>query len=242
MRISLLAAIALLGLESNGFAADAIATTEPAPAPLLVASTYNWSGAYIGAQAGYAWGSSFGGGFFKAGGADVVGSVDPRGFLGGLHAGYNYQLTNNLVIGAEGDINFASIKGSVDPMHDASGNPSPPGNSASADMTWNGSVRLRAGYAIDRLLPYLTGGLAFGRYKYEPSYGATGPLPGSKTQTGWDVGAGLEYAFTDHLTSRVEYRYTDFGRATYDIPGFPADETRIRLKTNDVRIGLTYKF
>ncbi len=239
MKISLLATVALLSFGSNAFAADAIGTTESPPAPLPVASTYNWSGAYIGAQAGYAWGSSFGGGFFKTGEPDVVGSVDPRGFLGGLHAGYNHQFTSNVVIGAEADINFASIKGSVDPMHDAAGNPSPPGNSASAEMTWNGSVRLRAGYAIDRFLPYLTGGVAFGQYKYEPSYGATGPLPGSKTQTGWDVGAGLEYAFTDHLTSRVEYRYTDFGRRDFSFDDLSSSN---RFRSNDIRLGVAYKF
>ncbi len=239
---SILLAGVLIALSRSAFAADAVTTTEPTPAPLPVASTYNWSGAYVGAQAGYAWGDSVGGDYVKTTGAvDVLGAVDPHGFLGGLHVGYNYQFTNNIVLGAEGDINFANLKGSANPLHTGSG-VGVPGNSATAEMDWNGSVRARVGYAIDRFLPYMTGGVAFGRYKFTPTYAATGPLPGSRTQTGWTIGAGLEYALSDHLTTRIEYRYTDFGSAKYDIPGFAAFETRVKLKTNDVRIGLTYKF
>ncbi|MET2830460.1 outer membrane protein [Mesorhizobium shangrilense] len=238
MRVSSIAGSAVLLVSlmaGTAYAADLV--TE-----LPIASTYNWTGGYVGAQAGYAWGDSVGGAYFKATGAvDANGNVDPRGFLGGLHTGYNYQFNNNAVLGVEGDINFASIRGSVNPLHFASGG-NALGNSASAEMTWNGSVRLRAGYAIDRFLPYVTGGVAFGRYGFDPSYGGTGPLSGSKTQTGWTIGAGLEYALTDHLTTRIEYRYTDFGSATYAIPGFSSEETRVNLKTNDVRIGLTYKF
>ena len=222
-------------MAGTAYAADLV--TE-----LPIASTYNWTGGYVGAQAGYAWGDSVGGDYLISSGAsDATGGVDPSGFIGGLHAGYNHQFTNNVVLGIEGDINFANIKGSMDPLHNSAGAPFPP-NSASAKMDWNGSVRLRAGYAIDRFLPYITGGVAFGRYEFTPDYAATGPIPGSKTQTGWTIGAGLEYALTDHLTTRIEYRYTDFGKATYDIPGFALYETRAKLTTNDVRIGLTYKF
>lgn len=243
MKSIFFAAAALVALSSSAaLAADAVATTEPAPAPLPVASTYNWSGGYVGVQAGYAWGDSTGGDYTKTAGlVDVLGAVDPHGSIGGLHGGYNYQFTNNIVLGAEGDINFADIRGSVNPLHNGSG-VGIPGNSASGEMDWNGSVRVRAGYAIDRFLPYVTGGVAFGRYKFTPTYAGTGPLPGSKTQTGWTIGAGLEYALSDHLTTRIEYRYTDFGSAKYDIPGFSTFETRVKLKTNDVRIGLTYKF
>lgn len=205
-------------------------------------TTYDWSGAYVGVQAGHGWGDSLGGGFTKAtGAADAIGNVDPDGFLGGLYAGYSRQFANNATLGVEGDISFTNFKGSVDPLHNPAGAPFPP-NSATSKMDWNGSVRIRAGYAIDRFLPYITGGVAFGRYEFTPEYTATGPLPGSKTQTGWTIGAGLEHALTDHLTTRIEYRYTDFGRATYEIPSFPLYESRVDLKTQDIRFGIAYKF
>jgi outer membrane immunogenic protein len=78
---------------------------------------------------------------------DVAGSVDPDGFQRGIYAGYNYQFSNKLALGAEADLNYAHLTGSVDPLEDAGGNPLL-GNSARGEMTWNGSARIRAGYAF----------------------------------------------------------------------------------------------
>jgi outer membrane immunogenic protein len=52
----------------------------------------------------------------------------------------------------------------------------------------------------------------------------------------------LDYAFTKNLIARAEYRYTDFGHASYDIPGFPDFQTRVNLKTSALQIGIAYKF
>lgn len=206
-------------------------------------SVYDWSGGYVGVQAGYGWGNSTGGVYIRSPSAPYgTAGFDPDGFLGGLYAGYNHQFGDNVIFGAEADLNYARLTADVDSFRYENGDPVPSGNSARAEMTWNGSVRIRAGYAFDRFLPYIAGGMAFGRYEFTPTYLVTGPLPGAKTQTGWTIGAGVDYAVTDNLIARVEYRYTDYGDARYDIPGFPGEETRVDLKTHDVRIGIAYKF
>ena len=118
-----------------------------------------------------------------------------------------------------------------------------PSNKMSSEMTWRGSVRARAGYAVDRFLPFVTAGIAFGRYELTPNYALTGPLPDSTVHVGPTLGLGVEYALTDRLNTRIEYRYTDFGDANYKIPGFGGFfESRTELKTHDIKLGLSYKF
>ena len=85
-----------------------------------------------------------------------------------------------------------------------------PGVDVSGRAKWTGAVRARAGYAVDRFLPYLAGGVAFTKYKVVID--ESGDIASdSQSLTGWTVGAGVEYAFTDQLMGRFEYRYTDFG-------------------------------
>ena len=91
-------------------------------------------------------------------------------------------------------------------------------------------------------MPYVTGGIAFGHFKYgleAPDYNEG--FSASKTFTGWTLGAGVEFALTDNLIGRAEYRYTDFGKNTVVDP---TDwyTNKVKFKTNDVRIGIAYKF
>ena len=94
---------------------------------------------------------------------------------------------------------------------------------------------------MDRLLPYVTGGLAFGHYSMTLDHGSD-HTEYSGTSTGWTIGAGLEYAFTNHLTTRIEYRYTDFGSIHGVFSGFPNESLDASLKSHAVRLGLSYKF
>lgn len=233
--ITLFAASALL--TTPALAADVIVYEEPAP---IVVDTFSWTGGYIGASAGYAWGKSP----FRNRSNDYVEGTDydPDGFLGGLYAGYNNQLSNNVVLGIDADLNFANIKGSGSDYVDYSDN-DPYDVNASSKMNWNGAVRARIGYSYDRLLPYIAGGVSFGEYKFDLRDKDDGELIFSEksTMTGWNIGAGLEYAATDNLILRAEYRYTDFGNKTFhDLWG--EDTAKIKLSTHDVRIGLAYKF
>jgi outer membrane immunogenic protein len=156
--------------------------------------------------------------------------------VGGLYVGYNHQFDSPLVIGVEGDIEYANVK-------DSFNNPFGGLSAGSADLRWQGSARVRVGYAFDRFLPYVTGGVAVGNFRFEG-----GPDPATlqswtKTKTGWTIGAGLEYAFADKWSARVEYRYTDFGTASGNLaPAFPFAIETMKVRDHAVRVGVSYKF
>ncbi|WP_378947690.1 outer membrane protein [Mesorhizobium sp. ANAO-SY3R2] len=200
------------------------------------AAAYNWSGVYVGIQAGYAWGRSD---YVEPFNTDYQMEYDPKGGFGGVFVGYNWQLANNFVLGAEADVYGGNIKGtSLYYYNDAQADD----GFGTAKLNWAGSVRARVGYSADRFLPYVAGGLAFGQYKYGgevPDWDSR--FSASRTYTGWTLGAGLEYAVTDNLIARFEYRYTDFGNKTITDPdGWWTN--KVDLKTNDVRFGISYKF
>lgn len=225
MRSILLATAAVFATTSCSFAADVL-TQEP------VTSTYNWTGLYVGAQAGYEWARTS----YTFNGPVPSGRFTPSGFVGGVYVGYNHQFDSPLVVGVEGDIEYANVK-------DSFNNPFGNRSAGSADLRWQGSVRARVGYAFDRFLPYVTGGVAFGHFRFEG-----GPAPGSlqswtKTKTGWTIGAGLEYAFADRWSARVDYRYTDFGTASGNLaPAFPFVTESMKIRDHAVRVGVSYRF
>jgi outer membrane immunogenic protein len=151
---------------------------------------------------------------------DFPGGSSSQDFNGGLvggFLGYNWQMDNNIVLGAEGDLNYNWNKEDIIP-----------GVDGGTDL--DGSVRARLGYAIDRTLLYATGGWQISR-----GYLDAGDGKDRKTFNGWTLGAGVDHAFTDRVFGRVEYRYADFGDK--DIDGVNVD-----LKQNSVVVGVGVKF
>ncbi len=194
---------------SGANAADAIQYEEPVP--VVSAPTFSWGGAYIGGQVGYGWAKSqFDGDVY------TTGDVKPSGFLGGLYAGYNFDLGNNVVLGIDGDITYNDQSEGVE-VFDADTVVGAYENK----LRWSGAARARAGYAIDRFLPYIAGGVAFGSIKNSGNlFGEN--FSESKTHTGWTIGGGVDYAATDNLILRLEYRYTDYGKKDFDFAGLCA--------------------
>ncbi|OQM74674.1 outer membrane protein [Manganibacter manganicus] len=202
-------------------------------------AVYDWSGAYVGAQIGYGWGKS-------TTNADIVPpwktyiDLDDSGVLGGLYAGYNYQMSNKVVLGIEADINATNVKDASDDWTLSIGGTSGTLSNfipTSFKMSWNGAVRGRIGYAVGRFLPYIAGGVSFGGYKI--SLEDKGVSTHRSTLVGWNIGAGLGYAVTDNVTLRAEYRFTDLGSDKFSAFAFPA---KFDLKTHDLRLGIAYKF
>lgn len=145
-------------------------------------------------------------------------------------------MSNNIVLGIEGDINITGIDGSTDFYWHAE-SPEPAANSA---MKYSGAVRARLGYAMDRFMPYVAGGLSVAQYDFNLIDDGDLEFADSKTLAGWNIGAGVEYAATDNLFLRAEYRYADFGSKSFDHDF--ADGAKIDLPTHDIRIGLAWKF
>lgn len=216
----------VLTFSQTAYSADAI-FDEP-PIPIMTEPAFSWSGAYIGAQGGYGWGSS---NVYDNGYMDEVG-FKPNGFFGGLYAGYNYDLGNGLILGLDTDINYSSLEQSEN--FDLGSSDS----TIKTQLNWFGSSRARVGYAYDRIMPYIAGGVAYGQIETHIPYD-TISYDNKETLLGWTAGAGIDYAATDNIILRLEYRYTDYGKQNVN---FDNDVYRQNFKTNDVRLGIAYKF
>jgi outer membrane immunogenic protein len=244
MKKLLLSATALVALTATASAADLPSRRAPAPV-VAVAPLFTWTGFYVGAQAGYAWGEDetrvLENGIDTTADYIVGGSdFDTDGFVGGVHAGYNVQF-GSFVVGVEGDIEAAGIEGDRTfadaPQLGAT-------FTSSSEITFQGSLRARLGVAFDRVLVYGTAGLAFANF--ENTYTTTIPGFGSEiskfddVQWGWTLGAGVEYAITNNLTARLEYRYTQFDSFDNTVePGFGFEQD---TDFHTVRAGVSYKF
>lgn len=234
--VLLATAFAFAGI-SGANAADAIQYQEPVAA--VPVQSFSWGGAYLGGQVGYGWGKSrYSDTVFVSAFTD---QLKPDGFLGGLYAGYNFDLGNQVILGVDGDITYNNLKDGQ--LEDFGGINI--GNDTK--VRWSGAVRARAGLAVDRFLPYIAGGVAFASVRNSGYFEYVGfekfTAVDTKTMTGWTVGAGVDYAATDNLIVRLEYRYTDYGRKDFSgSDAFVILDTENKLKTNDIRLGVAYKF
>jgi len=182
-----LGAVALISAVSSAQAAD---LPYESRAPYTVnqpLNMYSWAGPYLGGNLGWDWGS-----------------VDnnptrPSGFVGGAQAGYNWQ-TGPWVFGVEGDLQATGASDTFAPWKFS--NP------------WFGTLRGRAGYALNNVLLYGTAGLAFGELS-----GQTFGLTESHTNAGWTVGLGAEVGLTRNWSAKVEYLYVDLNDSNFVITG-----------------------
>jgi outer membrane immunogenic protein len=244
--------------------ASALAADLPsraAPAPLVMVPQYSWGGFYIGANAGGLFGSTtltssplpqpdFGALNFSQ-------KLSPNGFAGGVQIGYALQ-SGQFVYGLEGDFQGSSANASKTRvgLPDANGADfSGWSNSASERLDWFGTVRGRLGYAIDRTLVYATGGLITGDVKssslssYTVMANSQHVYGGSASivRAGYVVGGGVEYAFTNNWTVRLEGLYFDLGKQNFSSVPLAANPPYVvghsaSLTGEIVRVGLNYKF
>jgi outer membrane immunogenic protein len=231
-----LSALALLAFAGAAAASDLPTQKGPPPAPVY--ALYSWTGFYIGGQLGGAWNESTWsqppGSIFSSATFGTPGS----GFLYGGQAGYNYQI-NQFVLGAEGDFAGATEKGSATCV----GRTGPvAGATCQTKQDWLASIRGRVGFALDRLLFYGDSGVAFTDYHFAETTLRPQSFGGG-SRTGWTIGLGVEYAFTDHITGGVEYNYYDFGAENgVSSLGPPTALVRFRESENTVVAKVNYKF
>jgi outer membrane immunogenic protein len=219
------ALIAAALLASSAKAADVANFPLPyhASGP-IVGSPHDWTGVYLGAQVGYGWGQSSGtqnagGTFFPV----VPYAIDPAGAFAGGHVGFNYQI-GALVLGAEADLEASNLEGST--------------AFSAFDQTYFfnvkadalASLRGRAGWARDQLMLYGTAGVAWGHVTSPPLASLDG------WRTGW-----IEHALPRNWSARVEYRYTDLGRASSFDPILNSTDDNT-LAFHAVRFAVSRKF
>ncbi len=114
-------------------------------------------------------------------------------------------------------------------------------------QNWGGATRVRIGFAADRFMPYLAGGIAYGQFQDTVSISVKdedGRVVSSKnladetkTMIGYTLGGGVDFSLLDNVIVRAEYRYSDFGKKK-----FAKEKLQVNYKTNDFRVGVAYKF
>jgi outer membrane immunogenic protein len=257
MKKLLLGAVALLTFVGTAGAADLPLKAPPAPPPVV---TPSWYGFWIGAQAGYGWGGEAinftpDAAFAPAFAAGTVpGSLagDPRGALGGIQFGSNWQF-GRWVIGTASDFSFSDIERSqtVSAAVVGLGTVTSTGHQK---LSWLSTTRGRLGYTVtDNLLLFGSAGLADGRASASSVFAAAG-CPGvgdcpagsnDKTLWGWAAGAGAEYA-VGHWSVDVEYLHYDLGNLNYNMVDPTAPTAFIGASTkfsgDIVRGGINYRF
>lgn len=239
---ALLPAAGLIAGLAAAQAADLPRRAPPPPLPLP--PSFTWTGFYAGVNAGYAFGAG-GSGYTDPTYGTVTGGGSKGGFAGGGQVGYNYQVTpgSGFVLGVETD-----IQGTAFAKADAAYLGATPYYSVRPSLDYFGTVRGRVGYAFDRVLIYGTGGFAYGGGSASANAAAYPYTLPDTTRTGYAVGGGIEYAFTDKLSAKIEALYLNLGKrfsgATYYDATTAAYYGAGRSDSGFgvVRAGLNYRF
>lgn len=176
----------------------------PAYAPSTI-SSYSWMGPYLGFNAGYQWGTV------------TNNPTRPSGFAGGVQGGYNWQ-NGQFVYGGETDLQVSGADDTFAPWQFS--NP------------WFGTLRGRAGVAMNNILLYGTGGMAYGGGRVD-AFG----LSESRTHLGWVAGIGMEVGFTPNWSAKAEYLFVDLGERGYNLTG-----NQNGFESNLLRFGVNYRF
>jgi outer membrane immunogenic protein len=238
MQRLILAGALAFAAAGQALAADLPQAPPPPQAPAtyipVVAPVYNWGGIYWGINGGYGFGNSeWTNPFFPPGSS---GTFSLSGGLVGGTLGVNFQ-SDAWVFGVEGDFDASWINGTETNAFCVV--------ACETKNTWLGTFRGRIGYAADRVLFYGTGGLAYGNIEA----GVTGGPFDKSTEPGWTAGAGVEAAFADNWTARIEYLFVDLENGSC-VPAscgtgqmvVNTTNATVKFDTSLIRLGLDYKF
>lgn len=212
-----------------------IASAVLATTPVCV-SAQDWDGLYGGVTLGYV---SHDTTHTFSNGVPTL-STDPDGALYGAFLGYSFQ-TGQTVFGGEIDFEGSSASGTDVSFVGAT-------SGARMEQNWQGSVRAILGFAgnlgPNPALFYGTLGWAYADYDFNGGPAAAFAANGySDSLDGWTVGLGIDTRFSNNLSLRTEYRYTDYGSANGPLaPGFPAVTMPVSVTQHAVRVGLRYDF
>ncbi len=208
----------------------AMAADMPVKAP-RVETYFDWSGLYLGGHTGYGTGN-YGPGTNPLPLQGIAFPSSITGLIGGYQAGYNLQLPNRLVLGIETDISFPS------PVDRPKLTQAP----FNTQFEYFGTVRGRLGYAFGTVLPYVTGGAAYGRTQIDLN-DANDNIFATKARMhlGWVAGAGVEFALGGPWSGKVEYNYIDLGARAYGLGDVPLPNVNVDPKLHAIKLGLNYR-
>jgi outer membrane immunogenic protein len=213
-------------------ATDIFSAAPAYPSAFSPVPYYNWTGLYVGVNAGYGFGNP---NFYDS--ADLIGGAyDARSGLIGGTVGYNAMTLGPFVFGEEVDLDVSRFRTTVAPPVCG------PGCEFRSD--WVGTARLRFGVAFDPFLFYVTGGLSFAQLSTDIHGIPFGTQ--SKINLNWVVGAGVEYLLWDRWSAKIEYLYIDSSGISCDVAcGYGVNPAvgpvSFNLHESVVRLGLNYR-
>jgi len=193
---------------------------------------YNWTGLYTGAAIGGAhglWTVDF---YRNNNHGHAEEGAD--GIYGGGWVGYNWQLPSHFVIGVEADLGATNASQRNNIFDN---------DTSLAEYGLLGSLRVRGGYAMDRVLLYGTAGLAFANITNTIQKGRNAGeqvLWEDQTTTGYTLGAGIEYAISPRWVARAEYLYSNYG--TVSLVNRDGNRAEFTNEMHLLRTGLSYRF
>lgn len=264
------ASLVALFAASNASAAD-LPRHVKAPVAVMVRShpvAFSWDGAYAGAELGGRF-TSFS---EKVNDVKITSAVmkkqygEPNGLIGGVFAGFNANIGNNVILGVDGNVDLGNMHKQINANADTN-----PGGWKFKEKL-SGAARLRVGYAMDRFMPYIAGGLSVASIEAVQGVGTAtegylvnGVIASvankitkfkNHTAMGWNIGGGVDYALTDNLILRADYRHTKIAKFDINTPvlnptagadqgkvmGMTANSVERAINSNDIRVGIAYKF
>jgi outer membrane immunogenic protein len=269
LRKILIATAALIALINSALAADL--PNVKGPPVFTPPPAFSWTGFYVGANAGAAWGD-FDNSYMVPGSpsppnflpADAAAlstngsnTFRPVGFTGGAQVGYNYQI-NALVLGVETDFDYLGLRKATSGTF-TTPFAGPVTSSTSVSTSWLYTLRPRIGVTVGPALLYATGGLAVAEEHvseaniFDPAFANAGSdiFSASQARVGWVVGGGAEYRIDDHWSVKGEYLYARFqaldGVSTSSSPYFAVTTPiyfghHVSLNTQLARVGFEYNF
>jgi outer membrane immunogenic protein len=235
MKRILLASAALIGTAVSAQAADLAVKAPYYKAPVV--AVYNWTGFYIGVNAGVGIGRDRISHSFT--GDSIYRS--PQGGFGGAQIGWNWQtdsLLGPIVYGLEADFQGSGLTGGGANVASIGLGASSVQYSSSLD--WFGTVRGRVGLASGPVLSYFTGGFAYGNVKGTIVEAGTA-FAADRTATGWTIGSGVEAALGGNWTGKIEYLYLNLGNRYGVNVGATGQVANTELRDNLFRVGLNYR-
>jgi outer membrane immunogenic protein len=236
-----LLATALVGLGSAPTIAADLAARPYTKAPAL-AAVYDWTGFYIGVNAGVGLGRNRLQHDWIGAGTPYSFYTSPQGGFGGGQVGYNWQtgsVLGPIVFGVEADIQGAGLSDDRTNFGVLGVN-----TAYRQKLDWFGTARGRIGIANGPVLSYVTAGYAFGNVKTDATQSALGvnsTFSTDRTQSGWVVGSGVEAALGGNWIGKIEYLYLNLGNKTDASTLFAATPINTEIRENIFRVGLNYR-
>jgi opacity protein-like surface antigen len=206
----------------------------PAPAPIYAPMFFSWTGFYVGGNIG----GVFGQGTLTDSLTGFTAGANQNGFAGGAQIGFNYQFLGGGVLGIEATFDGTSFNTASNPV------PTGFGTFQASDSTkWISTVAARLGIVSDRWLAYGKAGVGWADNAISITNTTTGAtvLTTSNTRPGWLAGLGIEYAFTNFWTVKLEYDF--LGLSNWSTAGIlPNDTLSIHRQIQTLTVGVNYKF